>query len=720
MINLYYKIVILILVCISSLPLKYSSLVFHYHSSVLHVTKHLNQHVNPDHRLQSLSLVMAEPGAPLSGEDLVTYIFKHINDALGSERKYMREVLKTESEHTTDKLSMFVTSYNQIFKNLSDSIDKLARDHSKILAKIYDLEHKMNTSVDILEDTIASVNLKVHTCSLYQENLLFKLKSALFETLSTIKTDKCCPCDNNDSKSKHNSQHLAAKHNVVLPELSVSSDMEMNIVSNQVDPGKEGSPELLPPTLSPERANGYPEFTHACTLCDQVFSSLSDLDIHVESVHVTGSSQFQNYTSLDCAKCGNTFEDFNDLCAHIQTIHTDLQIFLCEDCNIILYTKTALELHIEGDHITQIDGLELDTFDFDDTPNATVRSSNYTLNHEKQTMKIVKDASKNDYDISINNDDQNATIRCSSGFYLQVAKPCFTTIKTGSVFTKAAISITLDDVKITHDKNRTEASRLLHFSFMSNLLGCGGVTIHLHHSTRTNQIQGSHVMPTKDRSPVWFINTIVLPKFKDLAKAKQFAIKATNSTVLDINSRKEKTSTSPTTSLPTNPDQGDNTCNNCQQIFDTKSRPSKCNNCEKFFHKTRSLKEHTKACRPQSQQSSTVNRARTAITTLPTTTVTILPSITTAASIPAISTSTNVASTTSPPSTCPPTGPVISHPGALAGLQTLVSFIPASQNQNSGLPSANSVSQQPSTASALPSQPRTNKKKQKLPPITND
>ena len=136
----------------------------------------------------------------------------------------------------------------------------------------------------------------------------------------------------------------------------------------------------------------------------------------------------------------------------------------------------------------QIDGGELDSFQFCNVSQATVRSSNYTLNQDKQTEKIVKDALKNDYEISVNNDDQNVTIRCNSGFYLQVAKPCFTTLDNGSVFTKAGIAVALDDVKITHDKNKTEATRLLHFSFMTNLVSCGGVRIHLHHSTRTIQI----------------------------------------------------------------------------------------------------------------------------------------------------------------------------------------------------------------------------------------
>ena len=210
-INKSKVLVIFILLCVSSLPEKYPTLVLY---------SHLNQHINPDHH--RLSPVMAVSGTPLSGEDLVTYLFKHVNDALGSERKYVKEVIKTESDHTNEKLSMFATSYNQRFTNLYDSIDKLAANQSKILAKMGVLEQKMNTSVDILEEAIASVNLKAHTSSLYHENLLYKLKSSLYDTLSTISTDKCCPCADKE-KSMSNMQHPSTEHIEVLPGASRDS-----------------------------------------------------------------------------------------------------------------------------------------------------------------------------------------------------------------------------------------------------------------------------------------------------------------------------------------------------------------------------------------------------------------------------------------------------------------------------------------------------------------
>ena len=136
---------------------------------------------------------------------------------------------------------------------------------------------------------------------------------------------------------------------------------------------------------------------------------------------------------------------------------------------------------------------------------------------------------------------------------------------------KASIAISLDDVKVTLDKNNVEATHLLHFSFMSNMSSCGGVRVHLHHSTRTIQMQGSHVMPDKTSAPVWFLNAIVLNKFKDLAKVKQFVIKNTNEAIKKSTKAYQKKCVPPTSS--------NNNCQGCSAIFDTKSKPSMCNNC---------------------------------------------------------------------------------------------------------------------------------------------
>ena len=110
------------------------------------------------------------------------------------------------------------------------------------------------------------------------------------------------------------------------------------------------------------------------------------------------------------------------------------------------------------------------------------------------------------------------------------------------------------------------------------------------------------------------------------------------------------------------------------------------------------------------------------MTSLPSTLADTLSSTTTSTSM-GIPSSSNGTLVTLPP-TLPPisSGPLLPQPERLTGLQTLVSFVPHTQRNDEPPPVSTSVSppQPPSTPPAHPSQTRGNKKKQKLPPITNE
>ena len=63
------------------------------------------------------------------------------------------------------------------------------------------------------------------------------------------------------------------------------------------------------------------------------------------------------------------------------------------------------------------------------TPNGpNIQEANYCLNKNKQVTGIQNDATLIDYDVELNNFEENATIKCSSGFYAQVAKPFFASL----------------------------------------------------------------------------------------------------------------------------------------------------------------------------------------------------------------------------------------------------------------------------------------------------
>ena len=136
-----------------------------------------------------------------------------------------------------------------------------------------------------------------------------------------------------------------------------------------------------------------------------------------------------------------------------------------------------------------------------------------------------------------------------------------------------------------------EATKLIAFSFHDLQKCLGGVTVHLHHSTRTIQVQGSSIMPDKTRAALWFVNNFILTRFKDQAKAKSFAIKNTNAAF----------KSNPQSSKSNIASGSNNTCFLCNLIFITQSKPSRCNSCSNYFHKTTCLKDHMRFCHPNPQ-----------------------------------------------------------------------------------------------------------------------
>ena len=111
-------------------------------------------------------------------------------------------------------------------------------------------------------------------------------------------------------------------------------------------------------------------------------------------------------------------------------------------------------------------------------------------------------------------------MKCSSGFYIQVARASFRSLQYPSVLACGDIAVIIDQIKVTKDQLGTEATKLINFSFMADQTKKGGVAVHLHHSNRTIQIQGSAKMPDSSRAALWFLNHFILVCFKEQAKAK--------------------------------------------------------------------------------------------------------------------------------------------------------------------------------------------------------
>lgn len=195
-----------------------------------------------------------------------------------------------------------------------------------------DLERKLNTSVDVLEETIASVNLSTHTSTLYQEKLLYKLKNSLFDTLSRINQDKCCPCKSKDtalnvhdnailcdhcgesfdSNSKF-MEHFQTVHHedfgfpcsncdkVFIQESSFNYHVENEHYNTPVV-GQLLSQHCPPTDLSNSAAKS--------SQCDKVYNTSYDQTNHIGNDH--------SIQAFQCSECCRTFDVFNDLCMHLQ------------------------------------------------------------------------------------------------------------------------------------------------------------------------------------------------------------------------------------------------------------------------------------------------------------------------------------------------------------------------------------------------------------------
>ena len=374
---------------------------------------------------------------------------------------------------------------------------------------------------------------------------------------------------------------------------------------------------------------------------------------------------------LHCYNCDLSFEQFCDLSEHVKNFHNDENFNPCVDCELFFHTSSALEVHIVKDHerMQQFDGPIQEQYDFSDStildivPNEsepTVRTAKYAFNKNKQMKEIKKDAKIPDFDVTVNNDDENCTIKCSSGFYIQVARSSFTTIDRTTVITIDNVAISVQEVKITTDKNNHEANRLIHFLFFSHMEPHGGVAVHLHHSTRTIQVQGGSLMPDSSKAALWFVNKVIIKRFNEQAKAKKYAVKNFNEALQGVKHS-------------SNLQRSSNSCQFCSKLFNTQSKPSLCTTCSKFFHKIACLKDHQKACHPGSTPArpSLTPAAPSGSSRPPTT--------------PALSWSRDASSSSVqlPSRGTDDTVPDPSHPApcvTIPGLKTSISFVPQSQD----------------------------------------
>ena len=191
--------------------------------------------------------------------------------------------------------------------------------------------------------------------------------------------------------------------------------------------------------------------------------------------------------------------------------------------------------------LPQLDGLD-DSISTSQSPDnislsrpSNTHQSGYTLNQDKQSARICKDATKDDIEIIVNNNDTNVNIQCSAGFYIMVARPCLLGYNEGSVSQYSTTQVTCSEVFFNYDQagvsDFTRLSFILRGSDMSII---GTVKIHLRHTTRLIQVQGGAKMSDKSTSAVWFTENFLCDTLKQLAKSRHYDISAFNQRILEM------------------------------------------------------------------------------------------------------------------------------------------------------------------------------------------
>ena len=172
--------------------------------------------------------------------------------------------------------------------------------------------------------------------------------------------------------------------------------------------------------------------------------------------------------------------------------------------------------------MTQLSGTNDALFSADHTSS---RSLGFALNRAKQTKNLIKDTNVQDYDMVRNNHDENVNVKCSSGFYLEVAHPALlylAKLSLDQVLIINNVKILCTNTRISLDDNNL----LVNSSYFFNLLESitenilGTVTIHCHVTTKLVQLQGSRLI-SGNKAPVWFFENVLSNTFMQEAIKKK-------------------------------------------------------------------------------------------------------------------------------------------------------------------------------------------------------
>ena len=207
-----------------------------------------------------------------------------------------------------------------------------------------------------------------------------------------------------------------------------------------------------------------------------------------------------------------------------------------------------------------------------------VRTANYSLDRNKQLSRLCKDTRIEDYDITVSPVAHNVTIKCSAGFYTKVVLTSFANMSLQ--YQNKVDDIIIKCTKVEGQVDETGASVTAKVVFdLSNEKGrdkstIGTVTVHLHHTSRKVQLQGSALVYGKVRAPIWFVDKFLKRIFSHNARSKSLDITNFNNAVHDILANH----------LQKRNDQ--DRCKACSSPLTGRSVPEYCSFCRGTYHRS--------------------------------------------------------------------------------------------------------------------------------------
>ena len=206
---------------------------------------------------------------------------------------------------------------------------------------------------------------------------------------------------------------------------------------------------------------------------------------------------------------------------------------------------------------------------------SAIKLAPYALNQSKQLTKLSHDTLLTNFEIVVSPSQENINIQCNSGFYSQVLRPCLQDIRKGTEFLVNDHGVIVECMDTTNkvDKSGTLVNNVFFLRLWTKTRSdLGPVTLHLHHTARKLQIQGSIIMPDKTTAPVWFVENVIKDRLNFHAHSKAFDVTNFNQTVHKLieNSRSMNNF---------------KTCSGCHLRFGGRSLPELCTTCNLTFHK---------------------------------------------------------------------------------------------------------------------------------------